>query len=152
MQGTGMNFMVDYLFIIIVVASCCIHSSLTEHTFINEFAVHITGGHHIANRIAREAGLVNRGQIGGLTDHYLFHAPTRERRSASPSHDHHEILSQHPQVHWFEQQKALSRKKRDFHPRDVAQQMSVTDPLWGSQWYLVGADFFSYNSLLESDL
>ncbi|GFO36213.1 hypothetical protein PoB_006271800 [Plakobranchus ocellatus] len=37
---------------------CCAH----EHTFINEFAVHIEGGPHVADRVAREAGLVNRGQ------------------------------------------------------------------------------------------
>lgn len=136
MQGPGLFLVVDWIFISFVPFLWCFKLGLSEHTFINEFAVHIKGGHHIASRIAREAGLVNRGQIGDLADHYLFHAPSRERRSAVRSHSHHEFLGQHSQVHWFEQQVARSRKKRDFHPRDVAQQMSITDPLWGSQWYL----------------
>ncbi|GFO36220.1 furin-like prohormone convertase [Plakobranchus ocellatus] len=74
--------------------------------------------------------------IGGLVDHYLFHAPSRSRRSASASTDHHHFLDNHHQVQWFQQQVSRRRVKRDFQPRDVAQQMSVTDPLWGSQWYL----------------
>ncbi|CAG5127635.1 unnamed protein product, partial [Candidula unifasciata] len=76
--------------------------------------------------------------IGSLEDHYLFEAPHRERRSASPSHEHHSLLQEHDQVHWFEQQVAKSRTKRDFHPRDVADQMSVLDPYWKNQWYLNG--------------
>jgi hypothetical protein len=114
----------------------CVCFSYAE-VYINQFAVHIEGGHHVASRVARETGFTNLGQIGTLEDHYLFEAPHRKRRSASPSHDHHAALEEHEQVHWFEQQVAKSRKKRDFHPRDVAEQMSVIDPYWRNQWYLV---------------
>ncbi|GFS03261.1 furin-like protease 2, partial [Elysia marginata] len=87
----------DFSFIIFLLISLCFQFCLSKHTFINEFAVHIRGGHHIASRIAREAGLVNLGQIGQLSDHYLFHAPARERRSASPSHSHLQFLDDHPE-------------------------------------------------------
>ncbi|KAK3743131.1 hypothetical protein RRG08_063987 [Elysia crispata] len=75
MKGTGMYFTVDSVFIIVVVASCCFHLGLMDHTFINEFAVHIKGGHHIANRVAREAGLVNRGQHSILSTFVYLRAP-----------------------------------------------------------------------------
>uniref|UniRef100_A0A0B7BDJ9 P/Homo B domain-containing protein n=1 Tax=Arion vulgaris TaxID=1028688 RepID=A0A0B7BDJ9_9EUPU len=104
--------------------------------YINHFAVHIKGGHNIANKVARDAGLKNLGQIGSLDEYYLFEASNRKRRSASPSHEHHTLLKEHEDVHWFEQQIAKSRTKRDFHPRDVAEQMSVIDPYWRNQWYL----------------
>ncbi|BFZ01777.1 hypothetical protein BsWGS_04815 [Bradybaena similaris] len=106
--------------------------------YINQFAVHIKGDHHAADRVARETGFKNLGQIGSLDNYYLFEASHRERRSASPSPEHHSLLEEHDEVHWAEQQVAKSRKKRDFHPRDVADQMSVLDPYWKNQWYLNG--------------
>nr|AAB30556.1 Lfur2 [Lymnaea stagnalis] len=118
----------------ILLSHLCFKS--TAEVYINQFAVHIEGGRHVANRVARETGLRNIGQIGNLADYYLFEAPQRERRSASPSHDHHAVLREHSQVNWFEQQVAKSRRKRDFHPREVAEQMRVTDPNWKDQWYL----------------
>ena len=56
------NFVLD----LILATLCCSQLCISQHTFINEFAVHIKGGHHTANRVAREAGLVNRGQVNSI--------------------------------------------------------------------------------------
>ncbi|KAH9500127.1 Uracil phosphoribosyltransferase, synthesizes UMP from uracil, partial [Bulinus truncatus] len=108
---------------------------LSANVYINHFAVHIKGGRHIADGVARQTGFRNLGQIGSLSDHYLFEAPHRHRRSASASYEDHATLEQHDQVHWVEQQMARSRKKRDFHPREAVQKMNIIDPYWQNQWY-----------------
>ncbi|KAL4227338.1 Proprotein convertase subtilisin kexin type [Mactra antiquata] len=82
--------------------------------YLNKFAVHIPGGERIARDVAREGGYTLIGQIGSLEDHYLLEHPHVHRRSIESSDIHHQHLSTHPQVHWFEQQKLLTRKKRDF--------------------------------------
>lgn len=115
-------------------------SVLPEEVYVNKIAVHISGGHHEAERLAREAGLLNLGQVGTLEDHYLFEIPHRQKRSIDPSHDHHKYLSDHPKVHWFEQQVAKSRKKRDLTKRAPVQgkEFKLNDPYYNSQWYLHG--------------
>ncbi|NP_001191402.1 furin-like prohormone convertase precursor [Aplysia californica] len=113
-------------------------SVVGAEVYLNQFAVHISGGHSAASRVARDTGFINLGQIGSLDDHYLFEIPHRQRRSATHSHEHHTALTDHGEVGWFEQQVVKSRSKRDFHPRDVAEQMSVLDPYWKNQWYLHG--------------
>ncbi|CAG5127634.1 unnamed protein product, partial [Candidula unifasciata] len=50
---TGLN-----AFILILLSISCAHADV----YINQFAVHITGGHHAADRVARETGLKNLGQ------------------------------------------------------------------------------------------
>ncbi|KAK0051650.1 furin-1 [Biomphalaria pfeifferi] len=108
---------------------------LAANVYTNHFAVHIEGGNHVADNVARQTGFKNLGQIGSLHDHYLFEAPHRHRRSASPSHEDHATLHEHDQVNWLEQQIVKSRKKRDFHPKST-EQFNVMDPYWSNQWYL----------------
>ncbi|XP_076443208.1 furin-like protease kpc-1 isoform X2 [Babylonia areolata] len=109
-----------------------------EEVYLNKIAVHINGDHAAADRVARDAGLRNIGQIGTLAGHYLFEIPHRQARSADPSHSHHAALSSHPHVHWFEQQVMRSRKKRDFTGESQGRGFQLNDPYYGSQWYLHG--------------
>ena len=59
-------------------------------------------------------------------------------RSAKFSEDHHEKLSQDPDVRWFEQQKELKRTKRYIDEGDdQADILDIfTDPLFSKQWFL----------------
>lgn len=112
--------------------------AVTEEVYLNKIAVHISGGHEAANRLARAAGLHNLGQIGSLEDHYLLEIPHRQTRSADPSHDHHAFLSSHPEVHWFEQQTAKTRKKRDYNTPSSSREFKLNDPYYKQQWYMHG--------------
>ncbi|KAL8562679.1 hypothetical protein ACOMHN_011250 [Nucella lapillus] len=109
-----------------------------EEVYLNKIAVHISGGDHAADRVARHTGMRNLGQIGTLADHYLFEIPHRHTRSADPSHTHHAALSSNPEVGWFEQQVVKSRKKRDFVTAAQSQDFQLNDPYYRSQWYLHG--------------
>ncbi|KAK7116541.1 proprotein convertase subtilisin/kexin type 4-like isoform X2 [Littorina saxatilis] len=113
-------------------------SVVPKEIYLNKIAVHIKGDHHEAERVAREAGLHNLGQIGSLEGHYLFEIPHRQARSADPSHDHHSYLSAHPQVHWFEQQVVRTRSKRDLVTETQSQEFRLNDPYYKTQWYLHG--------------
>ncbi|XP_052282248.1 furin-like protease kpc-1 isoform X1 [Dreissena polymorpha] len=133
------------------------------NTYTNKFAVHIPGGERHAREVAETHGYVNIGHIGSLKDHYLFEHPHVHRRSALHSTEHHEKLSSHPHVQWFEQQTHLSRKKRDYlekpdhaqrssehrlrskrssysYPRrDVSQDdLKFNDELYQNMWYFNG--------------
>lgn len=110
-----------------------------KDVYVNKIAVHISGGHDAATRVARSRGMHNIGQIGGLEDHYLFEIPHRQTRSADPSHDHHTYLKNHPEVHWFEQQVAKSRTKRDYlSVQAPSEDFKLDDPYYRQQWYLHG--------------
>ncbi|XP_047996407.1 furin-like protease 1 [Leguminivora glycinivorella] len=76
------------------------------------WAVHVPGGPAAADAVARDHGFVNLGEI--FDNHYHFHHHSVAKRSLSPSHDHHGRLEGDARVRWARQQKALSRKKRDF--------------------------------------
>ncbi|XP_061173285.1 furin-like protease kpc-1, partial [Saccostrea echinata] len=112
---------------------CLLVILLFQHSkcnYMNQIAVHIEGGSHIADRIASKHGFIYMGQIGDLKDHYLFYHPHISKRSASPSQAHYQLLSKEPEIRWFEQQRARTRTKRDFS--------DFNDRLWRSQWYLNG--------------
>uniref|UniRef100_A0A2A4JU34 furin n=1 Tax=Heliothis virescens TaxID=7102 RepID=A0A2A4JU34_HELVI len=47
-------------------------------------------------------------------NHYHFHHHAIVRRSITPAHNHHDKLEGDNRVRWAKQQRALSRKKRDF--------------------------------------
>ncbi|XP_056022514.1 furin-like protease kpc-1 [Ostrea edulis] len=119
-----------FIIICLIVILWCQHS---KSIYLNQIAVHIEGGSHIADKTATKHGYTNMGQIGELKDHYLFYHPRISKRSAYPNHEHHQLLSKEPQILWFEQQRAKSRVKRDFSDFN-----NFTDPLWKLQWYLNG--------------
>ncbi|XP_062328901.1 proprotein convertase subtilisin/kexin type 7 isoform X2 [Osmerus eperlanus] len=98
----------------------------------------------VASRVARQAGLENRGQIGQLEGHYLLCAWPRPRPGsgdepgagvedqagpvegvgmASPA----EVLASHPHVLWHSQEQVLSRSKRS---------VAFNDPRYPKQWHL----------------
>lgn len=49
-------------------------------------------------------------------NHFHFHHNHVSRRSVTPARAHHGQLEADARVRWARQQKALSRKKRDFQP------------------------------------
>lgn len=61
-----------------------------------------------------------------LGDFYHFHHNSVRRRSVSPSHYHHRKLSADDRVRWSQQQRILSRKKRDFLPLTTEQGTTKT--------------------------
>ncbi|XP_072525325.1 proprotein convertase subtilisin/kexin type 7 isoform X1 [Salminus brasiliensis] len=82
----------------------------------------------LAERVAREAGLESRGQIGQLEGHYLFcHVPDKEGEERRDHRAAEQALAAHPRVLWFSQENVLSRSKRG---------MTFNDPKYPSQWHL----------------
>jgi len=53
-------------------------SSADVGSYLNEWAAHIPGGHGVAQRVARELGYVNRGQVSNRT---AFSSPNSTRRA-----------------------------------------------------------------------
>ncbi|KAJ8718542.1 hypothetical protein PYW08_002779 [Mythimna loreyi] len=89
--------------------------SLLESTFAHytpTWAVHIPGGKEAADAVANDHGFVNLGEI--FDNHYHFHHHAIVKRSITPAHEHHGKLEGDNRVRWAKQQRALSRKKRDF--------------------------------------
>lgn len=103
-------------------------SHICSAYYVNQFAVHIQGGVTNANKIAKEYGFHNHGQIGSLKHHYLFEHQEIVKRSANQNLHHHELLSSHPEVQWVEQQFVNKRTKRDL--------ITFNDPQYKNQWYL----------------
>ncbi|TKS81358.1 Proprotein convertase subtilisin/kexin type 7 [Collichthys lucidus] len=83
----------------------------------------------IANRVAQQAGLQNRGQIGQLEGHYLLCSvePATETGVWSEGVHPGDVLAAHPHVLWHSQERQLSRSKRS---------MAFNDPLYPKQWHL----------------
>ncbi|KAM9439277.1 proprotein convertase subtilisin/kexin type 7 [Clarias gariepinus] len=78
----------------------------------------------LAHRVALEAGLESRGQIGQLHGHYLLCQVTEEEEHPPAAG---QILDAHPHVVWHLQENVLSRSKRG---------MIFNDPKYPSQWHL----------------
>uniref|UniRef100_A0A3B4YYH8 Furin (paired basic amino acid cleaving enzyme) b n=1 Tax=Seriola lalandi dorsalis TaxID=1841481 RepID=A0A3B4YYH8_SERLL len=95
--------------------------------YTNAWAVQINGGPEEADRIAREHGFINLGNVFG--DYYHFRHHAVEKRALSGHRGMHIRLQKEPQVLWTEQQVVRKRKKRDVFedPRD---------PDFPKQWYL----------------
>uniref|UniRef100_A0AAQ5ZNH4 P/Homo B domain-containing protein n=1 Tax=Amphiprion ocellaris TaxID=80972 RepID=A0AAQ5ZNH4_AMPOC len=95
--------------------------------YTNTWAVHINGGPGEADRIAREHGFINHGNVFG--DYYHFRHHAVEKRALSGHKGMHIRLQKEPQVLWAEQQVVRNRKKRDVYD-------DPTDPDFPKQWYL----------------
>ncbi|ODM97970.1 Furin-like protease 2 [Orchesella cincta] len=115
------------------------------------------------------------GNIGSLQNYYLFEHSRIRKRSVELSQEHHQLLSDEPDVHWFDQQVEKRRVKRDFQYYDghgggsgaggasgayfgspsthsyvspyTTGHNGFPDPLWKEQWYLTGGskDGFDMN-------
>uniref|UniRef100_A0A8D0E9B7 Proprotein convertase subtilisin/kexin type 7 n=1 Tax=Salvator merianae TaxID=96440 RepID=A0A8D0E9B7_SALMN len=104
------------------------------------WAVHLTGPggtpcseeelDRQADRLAKEAGLVNAGRIGELKGHYLF----GYQRTGSTWADlkavqrwAEAVFAQHDSVRWHAEQRLLKRSKRS---------LRFNDPKYPQQWHL----------------
>ncbi|KAK3588783.1 hypothetical protein CHS0354_011991 [Potamilus streckersoni] len=134
-NGKKVGF-VAILLIFICLISC---QGTLGDIYLNKFAVHVRGGREVAERLAEQYGHRLVAPIGSLEDHYLFEHPRVRRRSVNPHRYHHRKLSEHPQVHWVEQQKLLSRKKRDF--QSTSETIKFNDDLWSEMWYFHGGGY-----------
>ncbi|XP_055326516.1 furin-like protease 1 [Sitodiplosis mosellana] len=117
-----------------------------DRHYTSTWAVHIPGGDHVAERVARDLGFTNLGKI--FDDHYHFHHSEIRKRSVEPAHHHQGRLSVDDRVQWSKQQRIKSRKKRDFlsfhEPKIPAyptvmmgkNRIQTTDPKWPQMWYL----------------
>ena len=110
----------------------------SDHVFTNTWAVHVHGGPKVADEIALKHGFKCHGPLGSLKDLYLFEHSELKRRKRR-SLEHHSRLASEPSVTWAEQQKVLSRKKRD-----TGDFQYPTDPLFSVQWYLKNTGMFTF--------
>ncbi|MBN3312594.1 PCSK7 convertase, partial [Atractosteus spatula] len=81
----------------------------------------------LAHRVATEAGLESRGQIGQLEGHYLFCPGAGPDGRGQDDKGAAEVLAAHPDVSWFSQQQLLRRAKRE---------LAFNDPKYPKQWHL----------------
>ncbi|XP_057691909.1 furin (paired basic amino acid cleaving enzyme) b isoform X2 [Corythoichthys intestinalis] len=99
----------------------------TAEVYTNTWAVQIKGGPEEADRIAKEHGFINHGNVFG--DYYHFRHHAVEKRAFSRHRGLHIGLQQNTQVLWAEQQVVKRRKRRDVFAEP-------TDPDFHKQWYL----------------
>lgn len=92
-----------------------------------------------------------------MPDYYHFQGRGVARRSIEPHDGHQKKLDADDRVHWAQQQRAKSRRKRDYIPQpatvvfnqagsynsDVAK---LNDPRWSQMWYLVSIKFLNKSS------
>jgi len=100
---------------------------VASSSYQNEFAVYVPAGPEVADRLAAKHGFHNTGQIGDLQDYFLFQHHRLSKRAATKSALHQVLLTQEPEVKWFEQQRELKRVKRDYQSvkkRDFAGEAS----------------------------
>lgn len=100
-----------------------------------EHYLNISNLHMLADRIADEAGLVNRGQIGGLVGHYLYIHDSFFNQSGIKRHELGKVqdsitehLANHPKIEWSRQEIVRRRYKRS---------LQFKDQYFPSQWHLV---------------
>lgn len=95
--------------------------------------------HKLADRIANDVGLENRGQIGGLTGHYLLYHKSFLNHTIDNSHNQRlqivrvrkdicKLLESHPHVEWYHHETILHRMKRS---------LQFLDQYFPNQWHLV---------------
>ncbi|XP_039509969.1 proprotein convertase subtilisin/kexin type 7 isoform X2 [Pimephales promelas] len=90
--------------------------------------------HRLAQSVAQEAGLQNRGQIGQLEGHYLL-CPGPEG-GVDPGSTA-AALDQNPHVLWHSREQLLRRSKRS---------LTFNDPRYPSQWHLSPEGSYDLNS------
>ncbi|XP_026676352.1 neuroendocrine convertase 1-like [Diaphorina citri] len=125
-----------------------------EH-FLNQWAVHISGGPDIAEQVAEDLGFHYKGILYALPNHYLFSKKDHEPISPAESISHTVRLLNDPRVMWTQQQFAKHLEKRNSENREIwrlsrmMEQKSYrketgiskyakafTDELWPMQWYM----------------
>lgn len=123
------------LFCLVILVICNFaYGDVGDYT--HEWAAHIEGGDEAAHNIAKRNDFDVITKI--FDDVYLLRHRRVARRSADPSHTHHNNLIAEPQVRWAEQQVVKRRVKRDFLEREKRSSRStwMNDPKWPQMWYL----------------
>ncbi|XP_050428302.1 furin-like protease 1 isoform X2 [Adelges cooleyi] len=108
----------------------------------SQWAAHIEGGLEVAKRISERHGFALLGEI--FPDYYHLEHSHVSKRSASPGHEHHKRLTSEQNVKWAEQQKILTRSKRDLlgftknsrSSKKFSIKTGFNDPKWPTMWYL----------------
>ncbi|XP_058502006.1 furin (paired basic amino acid cleaving enzyme) b [Solea solea] len=116
-----------YLWTVLVLLIAELKGTDAAEVYTNTWAVQINGGPEEADRIAREHGFSNLGNVFG--DYYHFRHHAVEKRALSGHRGMHVTLQKEPQVLWMEQQVVRKRKRRDVYE-------DPTDPDFPKQWYL----------------
>uniref|UniRef100_T1JDD6 furin n=1 Tax=Strigamia maritima TaxID=126957 RepID=T1JDD6_STRMM len=104
--------------------------------YFNQWAVHILGGPDNAERIARDLGYVNRGQIDNFKNVYFMEKSDHPQRSKRDASHLTKRLTDDVRVVWAEQQYAKKRVKRRVLDVSAQEEHFFDDPLWPHQWYL----------------
>ncbi|XP_055338068.1 furin-like protease kpc-1 isoform X2 [Paramacrobiotus metropolitanus] len=111
---------------------------LNPVVFLDQWAVHVTGGEKEARRLASSFGFDFINQI--MDDYYLLAHKKAQKRSKRSSGHLHKELAEEPNVHWIEQQTVKRRIKRDFGgpsvKTDCQSDDNFNDPEWPQMWYL----------------
>ena len=126
----------------------------SQKTYHNQFAVFVPKGREVAQQLAYKHGFTNLGQIGSLDNYYLFEHSRIQKRSSESSKLHEVMLTEEPEVKWWEQMVEKKRVKRDgfedrplwdsffesdsheAHDRKSRQSFLSSDPMFKAQWHL----------------
>merc|ERR1712127_58121 len=114
-----------------------------SRSYTNEFAVYVPSGVDTATQLAQKYGFLNAGQIGDLTNYFLFEHRGLSKRSANSSVHHEFLLMEDPEVEWFEQQKELHRVKRDFHQMEKRDFADDASDIWDDLFDELNSDKFN---------
>ena len=98
---------------VFLISVILLHFDFCAAVFHNQFAVYVPKGKATADALAQRHGFANLGQIGSLDNYFLLEHSRLQKRSASPSKRHAVLLTDEPEVKWFEQQEERRRVKRD---------------------------------------
>ncbi|XP_069758522.1 furin-like isoform X2 [Narcine bancroftii] len=102
-------------------------AGVEPRVYTNTWAVQVAGGRQAAERLARQHGFVNLGQI--FDDYFHFRHQGVVKRSLRQQIHQKNKLRSAPQVKWLEQQVIKRRTKRDIY-------REPNDPKFTQQWYL----------------
>eukprot|EP00096_Caligus_rogercresseyi_P009027 TRINITY_DN2992_c0_g1_i2.p1 TRINITY_DN2992_c0_g1~~TRINITY_DN2992_c0_g1_i2.p1 ORF type:complete len:831 (-),score=194.74 TRINITY_DN2992_c0_g1_i2:755-3247(-) len=116
-------------------------STIHGTSYSNEFAIRVHGD---PNELAHELGCQNHGHL--FDNIYRFSHPRIRKRSVQPHGSFKSVLSNHSRVLWFEQQRVLSRVKRQVfsmpappssgRSEDYLDLAHLNDQRWNQMWYL----------------
>jgi hypothetical protein len=101
--------------VVAAAAASCAQAASSASLYHNQFAVLIPHGTPAADRLAARHGFINLGQIGALENYFLFEQDRLrgKRSTARPDPDSAKMLTDEPEIEWFEQQEERKRVKRD---------------------------------------
>ncbi|XP_008560794.1 furin-like protease 1 isoform X1 [Microplitis demolitor] len=102
----------------------------------NQWTAQIRGGPDVAQRVAMEHGFHYRHQI--FEDLYHFDHKSVKKRSSEPHLEINSRLKRDTRVQKAEQQRILSRRKRDFVVKrgPASSRAILNDDRWPQMWYL----------------